>query len=126
MLNKQENMLNKVLRITQLFDFYSVLLTEKQRQALEMHYLDDWSLAEIADEFSVSRQAVHDILRRAEQILEEYEAKLGMMDRHERQKETLRQVHGLLSELPAAVQAMGSFHRALGKLGQLLDDSPEV
>ncbi|HWR38657.1 MAG TPA: YlxM family DNA-binding protein [Patescibacteria group bacterium] len=125
-MNKENNMLDKVLRITQLLDFYSALLTEKQRQVLEMHYQDDWSLAEISDSFGVSRQAVHDILRRAEQVLEEYEIKLALVDRHERQKETLRQVHGLLSQLPASVQELTPFHQALGKLGQLLEDSPEV
>ena len=119
-------MLHKVLRVTRLFDFYSALLTQKQRQALEMHYLDDWSLAEIADDFGVSRQAVHDILRRAEQVLEEYEAKLGLVDRHERQKETLRQVHTLLCQLPETVRQTTPYHQALGKLGQLLEDSPEV
>ncbi|MBP2625683.1 MAG: putative transcriptional regulator with domain containing protein, partial [Firmicutes bacterium] len=44
-------MLDKVLRIVILFDFYGSLLTDKQSLTLEMHYLNDFSLAEIADEF---------------------------------------------------------------------------
>ena len=71
-------MLDKVLRIGRLYDFYGALLTDKQRYCLEMHYLSDLSLAEIAEELKVSRQAPFMIFCAAcEQILEEYEAKLG-------------------------------------------------
>lgn len=80
-------MLDKVLHITALFDFYGALLTDKQRFSMEMHYLNDLSLAEIADELGVTRQAVHDILKRAEQVLIDYEDKLKFVERHQREQQ---------------------------------------
>jgi predicted DNA-binding protein YlxM (UPF0122 family) len=70
--------MEKVTRVGHLYDCYGQLLTERQRQMVELHYFDDWSLAEIAEHFGVSRQAVHDNLRRAEEQLEAYEAVLSM------------------------------------------------
>ena len=54
----------KTLRMNELFDFYGDLLTAKQRRYIELYYADDLSLGEIAEEFSVSRQAVYDNIRR--------------------------------------------------------------
>lgn len=85
-------MLDKVLKIASLIDFYGALLTEKQRRCLELHYLEDWSLAEIAGEFDVSRQAVHDILRRSEQLLVSYEERLGLIERYEHIEASIREL----------------------------------
>lgn len=71
--------IEKVTRIGDLFDLYGSLLTDRQREMVELHYFDDWSLAEIAEQQHVSRQAVHDNLRRAEEQLESYEAALGLL-----------------------------------------------
>ena len=54
------------------------LLTDKQMNYIELYYADDYSLAEIAEEFGVSRQAVYDNIKRTEKILEDYEMKLHM------------------------------------------------
>ncbi|GEK04893.1 putative DNA-binding protein [Schleiferilactobacillus harbinensis] len=69
----------KTLRMNELFDFYGDLLTAKQRRYIELYYADDLSLGEIAEEFSVSRQAVYDNIRRTGKLLEEYEAKLHLL-----------------------------------------------
>ena len=61
-----------------LFEFYAALLTDKQMNHIEPHYADDYSLAEIAEEFGVSRQVVYDNIKRTEKILEDYEMKLHM------------------------------------------------
>ena len=61
-----------------LFEFYAALLTDKQMNYIELYYADDYSLAEIAEEFGVSRQAVYDNIKRTEKILEDYEMKLHM------------------------------------------------
>lgn len=60
------------------FEFYAALLTDKQMNYIELYYADDYSLAEIAEEFGVSRQAVYDNIKRTEKILEAYEMKLHM------------------------------------------------
>ncbi len=62
-----------------LFDAYGGLLTDKQQQALALTYNEDYSLGEIAELLGISRQAVFDNLRRAEALLENYEAKLGLL-----------------------------------------------
>ena len=93
-------MLEKMLRIGGLFDYYGALLTPRQQDCIRMHYLEDLSLAEIADEFCVSRQAVHDILHRAEQTLAEYEAKLHLLERRRRDENVLRHILITLDALP--------------------------
>ncbi|MFB1049599.1 putative DNA-binding protein [Paraliobacillus sp. JSM ZJ581] len=71
-------MLEKTTRINFLFDFYQSLLTPKQRNYMEMYYLEDYSLGEISESFDVSRQAVYDNIRRTETMLEGYETKLQL------------------------------------------------
>lgn len=114
-------MLNKVLRIAALYDFYGALLTDKQKQCLEMHYLNDLSLSEIADEFMVSRQAVHDILRRAEQTLEEYETKLGLVGRYNEEQKTTQQAYELINSLPPNIRQIAELEQAVQLLQKLLD-----
>lgn len=70
--------IEKTNRMNALFEFYAALLTDKQMNYIELYYADDYSLAEIADEFGVSRQAVYDNIKRTEKILETYEMKLHM------------------------------------------------
>ena len=70
--------IEKTNRMNALFEFYAALLTDKQMNYTELYYADDYSLAEIAEEFGVSRQAVYDNIKRTEKILEDYEKKLHM------------------------------------------------
>ena len=67
-----------------LYEIYGALLTEKQRQCLELYFCEDYSLAEVAEEMQVSRQAIHDLLKRVEQTLEHYEEMLGFLQRMEK------------------------------------------
>ena len=64
-----------------LYDFYGELLTEHQRSVYEMSINEDLSLSEIADALSISRQAVHDMLKRCDRQLEEYEEKLHLVEK---------------------------------------------
>ena len=70
--------LEKNERVNDLFEFYSPLLTKKQFEYMQLYYADDYSLGEIADDFSVSRQAVYDNIKRTEKALEDYEQKLHL------------------------------------------------
>ncbi|MBJ8349471.1 putative DNA-binding protein [Streptococcus zalophi] len=70
--------IEKTNRMNALFEFYAALLTDKQMNYIELYYADDYSLAEIAEEYQVSRQAVYDNIKRTEKILEDYERKLHM------------------------------------------------
>ena len=73
--------LEKLGRIAQLYDLYGPLLTPKQQEAVRLYYEQDLSLGEIASECKVSRQAIHDLLRRSEAALEKYEQKLGLLNK---------------------------------------------
>lgn len=86
------------MRLGRLFDMYGGLLTEKQQQCLRFYFYDDLSLTEIGEELGVSRQAVHDLLKRVEQTLERNEKKLGLLARDEADKERLRSVIKLLAD----------------------------
>jgi predicted DNA-binding protein YlxM (UPF0122 family) len=94
----------QVVRRTQLallLDFYGPLLTERQREVLARHAEQDLSLGEIAAEMGVSRQAVHDVVRRATATLQRYEQRLGLVARFERQRRVLAEMKRLLHELEA-------------------------
>ena len=67
--------------VTLLFDTYGDMLTEKQREYLDMRYNQDMSLGEIAEELGISRQGVHDNLSRTEALLRNMEAKTGCVSR---------------------------------------------
>lgn len=88
----------KVARIALLYDFYGPLLTGKQKAFLEHYYEEDFSLGEIADKFKVSRQAVHDLLKRTEKNLDEYEAKLGLVAKYLAEQEKLAGVLAVLAQ----------------------------
>ncbi|MFC4652672.1 putative DNA-binding protein [Lactococcus nasutitermitis] len=70
--------IEKTNRMNTLFEFYATLLTDKQMNYIELYYADDYSLAEIAEQFDISRQAVYDNIRRTEKVLEGYEEKLHL------------------------------------------------
>jgi len=93
-------MKNKLSEIPLLYDFYGQLLTPKQREYWELYYHHDLSLGEIGEEFGISRQAVYDILKRGEKLLEEYETKLGLVARYKKEREQLVLVLGQLEKMP--------------------------
>lgn len=93
-----EEIFQQRMRLGRLFDIYGGLLTEKQRNCLGLYFYDDLSLSEISEELGVSRQAVHDLLKRVEQILERYEVTLGVLAK----EETLHQEMHIVMKLLAS------------------------
>lgn len=73
--------MERIVEQTLLFDFYGELLTEHQRRVYEDVVLNDISCSEAAQEYQISRQGVHDLIRRCNHALEEYESKLHLMGR---------------------------------------------
>lgn len=98
-----QNDLIKTLRMNYLFDFYQSLLTNKQRNYLELFYLEDYSLSEIADTFNVSRQAVYDNIRRTGDLVEDYEKKLELYQKFEQRREIYDEMKQHLSN-PEQIQ----------------------
>ncbi|HGZ7144732.1 TPA: putative DNA-binding protein [Staphylococcus aureus] len=98
-----QNDLVKTLRMNYLLDFYQSLLTNKQRNYLELFYLEDYSLSEIADTFNVSRQAVYDNIRRTGDLVEDYEKKLELYQKFEQRREIYDEMKQHLSN-PEQIQ----------------------
>lgn len=87
--------MDKIYEQTMLFDFYGELLTEHQRSVYEDAVYRDMSLGEIAEEQGISRQGVHDLIRRCDRILQEYESKLHLVERFTRAKKTVAEIERL-------------------------------
>ena len=84
--------MEKIVRQGLLYDFYGELLTEHQRQVYEAVVYENLSLAEIAAEQGISRQGVHDLLKRCDKILEGYEQKLHLVERFMAAKEKIGEI----------------------------------
>lgn len=112
----EENLLEKTNRINLLFDFYAPLLTEKQRTVLELYFHDDYSLGEIAEHYAISRQAVYEHIKRAEQTLRDYESKLNLLHKHEQRVKLAESAETLLSKLEP-----GSRERAMELLQAIVN-----
>ena len=95
-----------------LYDFYGQLLSKRQQEVMALYHEENLSLSEIAEEFGISRQAVHDTLKKAEQALNEYEAKLGLMARLMKSKEAVADIDAridrLISELTRGREAQSA------------------
>ncbi len=85
---------------TMLFDYYGDLLTDKQKEYYDLHYMSDLSLFEIAEMYGTSRQAVWDIIRRAEQTLRDIEAKTGLVARAMQRRAAVAELVSLAETLP--------------------------
>ena len=90
--------MEKIVEQGLLYDFYGELLTEHQRHIYEDVVMNDMSLSENAQEAGISRQGVHDLIKRCDKTLEEYESKLDLMERFRNIKEKLEQIKLLSSE----------------------------
>ena len=91
----------KDLRYVLLLDCYGSLLTERQRTLLEGYYDEDLSLAELAEPLGISRQAVHDSIRRGERQLEAFEAQMGIAARLRAARALFEKIESLSVSLPA-------------------------
>lgn len=83
-------MKNQAYRMAMLYDFYGDLLTDRQKEFYDLYYNEDLSLAEIAENYGITRQGVRDVIVRAEAILTELEDKTGIIKRfHKMQQQFL-------------------------------------
>ena len=89
----------KNLEISYLLDFYGDVLTQKQRDVMEQYYNDDFSLAEIAANFGITRQGVRDSIKRGESILLELEQKVGFAARYKAVQESLGRIEELAKDI---------------------------
>lgn len=90
--------MDKILEQTLLYDFYGELLTDHQKQIYEDVVLNDYSFSEVAEEQGISRQGVHDLVKRCNKILQEYESKLHLVEKFVTIKEQIEQMEKSLRE----------------------------
>ncbi len=99
--------MDPIVRKTLLYDFYGELLTEHQKTVFESSVFQDLSYSEIAGELKISRQAVYDLLHRSEKLLEDYEKKLGLVERFLAARESFRALSHEIDTLTELLRTEG-------------------
>lgn len=94
-----EQRLEERVYLSMLYDFYGALLKENNRRIFEAYIQEDYSISEIAEEMEISRQAVHDAVKRITKQLKGYEEKLGLLERFEQQRNEMKRLHECLQEM---------------------------
>ena len=115
--------MEKIVEQGLLYDFYGELLTAHQRQIYEDVVFENLSLGEIAQEEGVSRQAVHDIVKRCDKALLEYEEKLKLVEKFISIKEKIEEIDRLSEQYEdGTMQDRGSFGAMVRKIsGEILE-----
>ncbi len=90
--------MNEILEQALLYDFYGELLTEHQKHIYEQVVIEDMSLSEIASDEGISRQGVHDLVKRCNKSLQSYEDKLHLVEKFVKMKEKIEEMQSILEE----------------------------
>lgn len=123
-----EEHLRELVELARLYDVYGSLLNDHKKEIFESYVLDNYSLAEIAEQVGISRQGVRDIVRRCSAELMELERKLGFLEKTDRISELLSEVQELLgpeklaeekNEFP--VECDGKIKKASERLQEIAD-----
>lgn len=91
--------MDKHIEISMLWQIYGKLLTDKQYNVINDYYNNDLSLSEIAENYHISRQGVRDIIMKGESKLFEYEEKLAIMKKTQKQEDQIQLILSQLSEI---------------------------
>lgn len=119
-------MIDKITEASLLYDFYGQLLTKRKQQVMELYHEENLSLAEIADEFQISRAAVHDSLKTAEKTLTEYEEKLGLVAKFVKTNEAITNIDQMIDSLAARYKANQELVENLNKIKLVINRLEEV
>lgn len=90
--------MEKIVAQNLLFDFYGELLTEHQQNVYQDAVLEDMSLSEVADNYGISRQGVHDLLKRCDKSMQDYEDKLHLISKFDIIREKIKEIQGLTDD----------------------------
>ncbi|NLL72847.1 MAG: YlxM family DNA-binding protein [Clostridiales bacterium] len=91
--------LDEFVRLSVLYDFYGELLNDRKKQIFEDYFLNDFSLSEIANELGISRQGVHDIVKRTSKELWDYEERLSLVKKFTEVKEKVGNIKKYCNEV---------------------------
>ncbi len=92
-----DSKMSDLLENTMLYDFYGELLTDHQKKIYEAVVFNDYSLSEVAKEQGISRQGVHDLIKRCNKLLNGYEDKLHLVERFQNAKDKVRLINDLVT-----------------------------
>ena len=112
--------MEKIYQQALLYDFYGELLTEHQRSVYEDAVCNDLSLGEIAQDRGISRQGVHDLIRRCDKILQEYESKLRLVEKFMNAREKVAKIIDLTQEPEQCPDRLREIHCLARQLQQEL------
>ena len=101
---KDQETLDRIVELSLLYDYYGELLKEQKRQVFEDYVLNDLSLSEIAEERGISRQAIHDTVKRCSKELLEYEEKLSLVRKFQVIKDKVNEIHQTAIKLKEEAQ----------------------
>ncbi len=91
--------MDNVYEISLLLDFYGQLLTKRQYEILDLHFNNDYSLGEIAEQLNISRQGVYDNVKRGKAVLNGMEEKLGLVKKFTEQKARAEEILKILEDM---------------------------
>lgn len=97
--NEGADRLQEIVELSLLYDFYGELLKENQKQIFEDYVLNNLSLGEIADDAGISRQGVHDIVKRCTKQLKTYEERLHLIDKFDAAKQCIQKIEAAAQEI---------------------------
>ncbi|MDD4563997.1 MAG: YlxM family DNA-binding protein [Eubacteriales bacterium] len=118
-------MFEKMIEINMLYDFYGQLLTVKQKEILKLYYEDNYSLSEIAEAFGISRQGVHDAIKKAEKALHGYESRLGLVQKFGATEEAIAAIDLEIDRLIKENSQNGGLTKGLQKIKSIIDQINE-
>lgn len=91
--------MEKIVEQAILYDFYGELLNDHQKSIFEEYVLDNLSLSEIGEEHGISRQGVHDLIKRTDKALNDYEAKLHLVSKFMAVKDKINRIHTISQDM---------------------------
>ena len=116
-------MKNQAYRMALLFDFYGDMLTDRQKEFFDLYYNEDLSLAEIAENYDITRQGVRDVIVRAEGIMQELEDKTGIIRRFQKMQSQLSDIDRFADGIMEMNDQRGSGDPAIEALYRQIKDT---
>ncbi|MEG0830654.1 MAG: YlxM family DNA-binding protein [Anaerovoracaceae bacterium] len=116
---------DKITEVSLLYDFYGQLLTKKQQDVMELYYSENYTLAEIGQEFSISRQGAHDALKTGEKALREYETKLGLVKDSQASRKAIKKIDGAIDRLMIDNRENKALNKQLTEIKSTIDGLEE-
>ena len=118
--------MDKITEASLLYDFYGQLLTKRKQEVMELYHEENLTLAEIAEEFGISRAAVYDSLKSAEKSLQEYEQKLKLVAKFVETSEAIGKIDEMIDRLAEAYADNSSLVDSLEEIKSVINGLEDV